>query len=87
MAKFLDDKKMQCPNCTCCTDATITCDGCDEILCALCWLEHNEDWPDHTEHVAVMRDRGMSEAEIQADLDFHRAGTPPPNYHDEEEVK
>ena len=38
---------MKCPNCDDGCKASRFCDGCDEVLCASCWAEHNEDAPCH----------------------------------------
>ena len=78
---------MHCPNCGCpgC-EAEQFCDGCGQTICMLCWFEHEKDWPDHTEHVEVMRDRRMTDEEIRFDLDWRLAtGIPTPDYNAEEE--
>lgn len=80
----------KCPNCDCgdICEATNYCEGCDSVICFFCYNEHNKDWNDHTEHVAVMRDRRMTDEEIRQDFDWHAAtGNDVPNYNaiDDEE--
>lgn len=43
---MLADKSSLCPNCSC-HYAERLCHGCDEVVCQLCWAEHNEDAPCH----------------------------------------
>ena len=37
-----------CPNCADGCQAQRYCDGCDQILCTACYLEHGEDAPCHS---------------------------------------